>query len=142
MTAEGRWFESRMVASCLCVPFSPFFSLSAPCNLVTSVKTCTMMIEGRLSNREDSFICIQRAAAAAAASLCVAILLLLLQKQCCCFLLLFVIVCRMAKLVVGSSNLIPLFACFLFVQTRLIFNVPLGSTAAFMASICLRVHTR
>ena len=136
MTAEGRWFESRMVASCLCVPFSPFFSLSAPCNLVTSVKTCTMMIEGRLSNREDSFICIQRAAAAAAASLCVAILLLLLQQQCCCFLLLFVIVCRMAKLVAGSLNLTLVFS-FPSFKRDFFSCTPWQYCIAFTASICL-----
>ena len=65
-----------------------------------------------MSNREVSFMCIQSAAAAAAAgaaALSVAILLLLLQQQCCCFLLLFVIVCRMAKFVAGSLNLIPVF---------------------------------
>ena len=35
------------------------------------------------------------------------ILLLLQQQCCCCLLLLFVIVCRMAKFVVVSSNLPP-----------------------------------
>ena len=63
-----------------------------------------------MSNREVSFMCIQSAAAAAAAgaaALSVAILLLLLQQQCCCFLILYVIVCRIAKFVAGSLNLIP-----------------------------------
>ena len=74
-----------------------------------------MMIEGRLSNREDSFICIQTAAAAAAASLCVAILLLLLQQQCCCcFVLLFVMMCRMAKFVASLLDLTPVFYFSLF----------------------------
>ena len=64
----------------------------------------------RPSNREDSFICIHSAAAAAAAAapaaaLSAVILLLLLQQ-----LLLFVVVCRMAKVVAGSSNLIPVFS--------------------------------
>ena len=79
-------------------------------------------------------LCIQSAAAAAAAALCVAILLLLLQR-----LLLF-IVCRMAETVnsrwfIGSDSI----QFFLSLQARLIFNVyvPLGSTVAFTASICV-----
>ena len=52
-------------------------------------------------------------------------------------LLLFVIVCQMAKFV-GSLNLILLNSVlFLFIQTRFNFNVLLGSTIAFTASICL-----
>ena len=49
------------------------------------------------------YLCIQGAAADATA-LCVAMLPLLLQ-----LLLLFVIVCRMAKIVAGSMNLIQVF---------------------------------
>ena len=41
-------------------------------------------------------------------SVCVPILLLQLQQQCCCFLLRFVIVCRMAKIVAGPLNLLPM----------------------------------
>ena len=59
-----------------------------------------------------------KSAAAAAATLCVSILLLLLQQ-----LLLFVIVCRMAKIVGDSLNLIPSSVFFLFIQVRFIFNV-------------------
>ena len=84
----------------------------------------------RLSNREVSFICLQNAAAAAAAAaaLCVAILLLLLQQQCLCFLLLFVIVCRRAKFVAVSLNLIPVFYFSSFIRD-LFLMVPLGSAA-------------
>ena len=70
-----------------------------------------MMIEvSSEQSRSQLYIQSAAAAAAAAAALCVAILLLLLQQQCCCFLLLFVIVCRMAKFVAGSLNLIPVFS--------------------------------
>ena len=50
--------------------------------------------------------------------------------SCCCLLLLFVIVCGMSKSIAG---LIPVFF-FLFIQTRFISNVPLGSTVACTAS--------
>ena len=73
-----------------------------------------------------------RVLAAAAAALCVAILLLLLQ------LLLFVIVCRMAKLVTDSLNLIRMFSFSSFKHDLfLTYDVPLGSNVAFSASICL-----
>ena len=55
---------------------------------------------------------IPSAAIAAAAAVCVAIMLLLLQQ------LLFVIVCRVAKIVPGSFNLIPSGVSFLFIQMR------------------------
>ena len=55
--------------------------------------------------------------------LCVAILLLLQH------LLQFVIVCRMAKFVAGSLELIPVFS--LFIRARFIFNAPRGNTVAF-----------
>ena len=54
--------------------------------------------------------------------------LLLLAAACCCLLLLFAIVCRMAKFVAGSLNLIPVFSLYSF-RTRLMFNISLGSTA-------------
>ena len=77
----------------------------------------------------------QSAAAAAAATLCVAILLLFLLQQ----LLLFVIVCRMAKIVAGSLNLIPSVGSFLFILKHVLFlmYVPLDGVVAFTASICL-----
>ena len=64
------------------------------------------MIEVSSEQSRSQFICIQSAAAAAAAAaaaLCVTIM-------CCCFLMLCVILCRMAKIVAGSSNLIPVFS--------------------------------
>ena len=64
--------------------------------------------------------------------LCVAILLLQVH----CFLLLFVIGCRMAKIVAGSLNLIPVFS--LSIQTRCMLDAPLGSPVAITASICVR----
>ena len=65
-------------------------------------------------------------------------LLLLRQHQCRCLLPLFVIVCRMAKFVAGSLNLIPVFS-FSSLITRFVFDVPLASTVcvAFAVSICL-----
>ena len=62
--------------------------------------------------------------------LCVVILLVLLK-----LLLLFVIVCRMAKFVAGSLNLIPVLS---FSSFNLYFKLSLGSTVAFTASICLQ----
>ena len=53
--------------------------------------------------------------------------------SCWCLLLLFVIVCWMAKFMLWFLHLIPVF--FSFIQTRFIFNVPLGSTVAFTASM-------
>ena len=72
-----------------------------------------------------------QSAAATSAALCIAIPLL---RQ----LLLF-IVCRMAKNVAGSLNLIPCIVFFLFILKKDLFlmHVPLGSTVAFTASICL-----
>ena len=64
---------------------------------------------------------------------CVVMLLLLLHQ-----LLLFVIVCRTAKIVVGSLNLIPSIALFVFILEHdlLLMYVPLGSVGAFTAPIC------
>ena len=73
-----------------------------------------------------------QSAAAAAAALCVAIPLLLLQQ-----LLLFVVVCRMAKNVGGSLNLIPPSVFFLFKYDLFSMYAPLGSAVALSASICL-----
>ena len=77
----------------------------------------------------------------------------LIRRECCCRcycysvplllqqLLLFV-VCRMAKIVAGSLNLIPSSVLFL-IQTRFFkyfySYVPLGSTVAFTASVCLYI---
>ena len=72
------------------------------------------------------YICMQSAAAA---------ILVLLKQQCCCLLLLLAIVCRMAKIVAGSLTLIAEF--YFKMHTQLIFHVPLGSTVALTASICL-----
>ena len=72
---------------------------------------------------------IQSDAAAAAARVA---LLLLLKQQCCYFLLLFVIVCRMANFVAGSLNMIPVFS---FSSIKRF--MPLNSTVAFAASICI-----
>ena len=63
--------------------------------------------------------------------LCVAMLLLRLQQQCRSFLLLFVIVCRMAKIVAGSLNLIPAFSFSAF-KRDCFFYVPLGSTVSLL----------
>ena len=55
-------------------------------------------------------------------------------------LLLFIIVCRMTKFVVVVHCI--WFQCFfLLIQTRFIFNVPLGSTVAFTASIFYLKYT-
>ena len=72
------------------------------------------------------------AAAAAASALCVAILLLLLQLQ---------LLAAAARHRVPDGNICCRFIefdasiFFLFVQTRSIFNAPLGSAVAFSASI-------
>ena len=52
----------------------------------------------------------------------------------CCLRMLFVIACQMAKLLLWfiSSDSSVLF---LFIETRFNFNVPLGSTVAFTASM-------
>ena len=59
-------------------------------------------------------------AAAAAAALCDAILLLLLYQ-----LLLFVILCRIAKFLAGSLNLIPSIVFFLFILQCRIYGLTL-----------------
>ena len=76
----------------------------------------------------SQFMCIK---SAAAALLCVAILLLLLQLQCYCILLLFVIVCRIAKFVAGSLNLIPVFS-FPSFKRDIMLRVPLGSNVSHL----------
>ena len=71
-------------------------------------------------------------------ALCVAILLLLRQQQqCCCFLLLLVLVCRMAKVVAGSCNLIPVFSFSSFKRNINFDCTPWQYSVAFTASICL-----
>ena len=73
------------------------------------------------------YLYIQSAAAAATIALRDATVLLLLLQQ----LLLFVIVCRgkhFCWLIEYDS-----ISCFLCLQTRFIFNVPLGSSIAFTA---------
>ena len=80
--------------------------------------------------------------------LCSALLcccLLLLAAACCCLLLLAATVRHRVpdgKICSrGSLHLIPC-VFFLFIQTRLIFNVALGSTVSFLASIFLPIiHT-
>ena len=91
------------------------------------------------------YLCLQSAAAgaaaaaaAAAAALCVAMLLLVLQLLL-LQLLLFMIVCRTAKFVAGSVNLIPV--CSSSSLKTFIFTVPLGSIVAFTASICVRTSS-
>ena len=72
-----------------------------------------------------------------AAALCVAILLLLLLQ----LVLLFVIVRRMAKLVAGSLNLIPVFYFSLFKRDVCVMHPLAVLRVAFTASICY-VHPR
>ena len=83
------------------------------------------------------YLYIQSAAAAAAAAATAAAAL---YRCCCCssccLLVLFVIVCRMA-IVAGSLNLIPVFYFSSFKHDLGLMYVPLGSTVAFTASICL-----
>ena len=63
---------------------------------------------------------------------------------CCCLVLLvllFVIVCRMAKFVAGSFNLIQSSAFFLFIHS-MFFGVPLGNTVAFTYPLAALSHLR
>ena len=63
--------------------------------------------------------------------LCVAISLLLLQQQqCCCYLLLLVVVCRIAKFVAGSLNLIPLLSLSSLKRNIVYFMYPFAVSVA------------
>ena len=141
MSISSWWFDpQRALFFLIGVPFStPLFCL-APCGFTTEY--LFFLFKKKLIYPVIYCYCCSiytwhvftQSAAAAAAALCVAILLLLLQLQ---QLLLFVIVCRMAKNIAGSMiNLIPSSASCLFIQTRFILDVSLGSTVvAFAVSI-------
>ena len=55
--------------------------------------------------------------------------------SCCCLLMLFITVCRVATFAAYSLDVVPVF---LFIQTRLTFNVSLGSTVAVTVPISMR----
>ena len=98
----------------VCVPFS--LSFDGAMYFITSIKIYTMTIEVSSGQSRSQFY---------------------MHTACCCFLLLvFIIVYQMIKFVAGSLNFDP-GVLFLFIQPRFIFNVPLGSTVAFTASIYL-----
>lgn len=99
--------------------------------IVTSQKhvICTLMC--RPTNRGASLVCMHSEAAAA---LFVAKLLMMLQQQQFCCLQLLVIVCRTAKLVAGSVNLMPALSFSLFRPDLSSMN-PLQSYVAFTGSI-------
>ena len=58
-----------------------------------------------------------------------------MHKECCCFLLLFVIVCRMAKFVAGSLNLMPVFS-FSSSKSDFLLMVPLDRTVSHLRPRC------
>ena len=130
-----------------CVPFfSPLFWLGTVCfhNGEPLGPYVEVHILYWTTHIPDIYLCIQSAAAAAAvaAALYVAILLLLLLHlmllaPCCCCLSLRA---GWQVFVAGSMNLILVF--FSLHSTPSVFNVPLGCTLAFTASIWIILHIR
>ena len=96
---------------------------------MTSVRLCTTY--------EYVFLCVYiYVSCISAAALGVAVLLWL-PLHCCRLLLPFVNVCRVTQFVAVAASDSSVF--FLFIQTRFVFNVPLGSTVGCTASILVYV---
>ena len=100
----------------------PFFCSSAT--------VCTIPIEVSPEQSKVSFICIHSAVAAAAAAPAAALYCYtaVVGATAAACSLLFVIVCRVAKVVAGSFNLIPMFSFSSF-ERDLFLMVTLGSSA-------------
>ena len=118
--------------------FSPLLCL-APC--VFTTEYCTSTTSYRTVRRTSKYIPGMGVFMHTERCSCSVLLYCCCCRSCCCLLLLFVIVCRMAFFFAGIESDSSVFL--LFIQKRYILNVPLGSTVASTASICLHyVHPR